>query len=204
MSAAVRILDSAHAREARSLLYQAYLYEPTFAYLFESARPGYERRLRATVRALVSQHFAQQQPAIGLLLEDRLIAVALIAPPQRRLAITESWLWRLRMLLYAGLGSTRRYIDYQRTLLASLPPGPFHVLPLIGVHPQYQGQQYGEQLLQAVHEWCVEDKQSQGLVIDTGNPHYLDYFREQGYEELGQIAIGPVLEHVFFHAATRE
>jgi hypothetical protein len=38
-------------------------------------------------------------PAIGLLVNDRLIGIALIAPPQRRLGITDSWAWRLRMVL---------------------------------------------------------------------------------------------------------
>lgn len=30
----VHMLDSGYSREARSLLYQAYLHEPTFSYLF--------------------------------------------------------------------------------------------------------------------------------------------------------------------------
>src|SRR3546814_1977342 len=94
MSAEVRTLDSGYDRETRSLLYHAYRHEPTFAYLFEADRPGYQQRVRATVRELVNQHFLQQQPALGLLLDDRLIAVALIAPPQRRLDVTESWAWR--------------------------------------------------------------------------------------------------------------
>lgn len=62
--------------EARSLLYNAYRHEPTFAYIFEAQRPGYERRLRVMVREWVRQHFYLQLPAIGLLVEDRLIAMA--------------------------------------------------------------------------------------------------------------------------------
>ena len=81
MTAEVRMLDSGYAREIRSLLYNAYRHEPTFAYLFEADRPGYEQRVRATVRELVNQHLLQDQPALGLLLDDRLIAAALIAPP---------------------------------------------------------------------------------------------------------------------------
>ncbi len=33
----------------------------------------------------VQQHFAEDLPAIGLLIDDRLIGMALIAPPQRRM-----------------------------------------------------------------------------------------------------------------------
>ncbi|GAB6387728.1 GNAT family N-acetyltransferase [Stutzerimonas marianensis] len=199
----VRMLDSGYAREARSLLYHAYRHEPTFAYLFESDRPGYEHRVRATVRELVNQHLTQEQPALGLLLDDRLIAVALIAPPQRRLDVTESWVWRMRMLLTAGFRCTRRYLDYHATVLGCLPPGTYHLLPLMAVHPQFQGQHYGEQLLEALHNWCAQDSTSHGLMIDTGNPRYLRFYERQGYQNVGQVAIGPVVEHVFFHPAPR-
>ena len=201
MPAEVRLLDSGYAREARSLLYNAYRHEPTFAYLFEADRPGYDQRVRATVRELVNQHLLQDQPALGLLLDDRLIALALIAPPQRRLDVTESWAWRMRMLLTAGFRCTRRYLDYHAAVLGCLPPGAFHVLPLMGVHPKFQGQHYGEQLLEALHNWCAADTASQGLVIDTGNARYLNFYERQGYEDIGQVAIGRVVEHVFFPPA---
>lgn len=197
--AEVRMLDSGYVREARSLLYHAYRHEPTFSYLLESERAGFDQRVRATVRELVNQHFAEEQPAIGLLVDDRLVGIALIAPPQRRLGITESWSWRMRMLLTAGFRCTRRYLDYHEAVQACLPPGPFHMLPLLGIHPEFQGQHLGEQLLQALHNWCAEDDSSQGVVLDTGNPHYLEFYRRLGYEEVGEVAVGPIIEHVLFH-----
>ncbi|WP_263145751.1 GNAT family N-acetyltransferase [Pseudomonas sp. RIT-PI-AD] len=201
--AQVRMLDSGYSREARSLLYHAYRHEPTFAYLFEADRPGYDQRVRATVRELVHQHFSEDLPGIGLLIDDRLVGLALIAPPQRRLDITESWFWRLRMLLSTGFRCTKRYLAYHDAVLACLPPGPYHILPLLGVHPQFQGQRLGEQLLEALHAWCAEDAGSQGVVIDTGNARYLEFYKRQGYEEIGEVAIGPIREHVFFHPAPR-
>jgi GNAT superfamily N-acetyltransferase len=197
--AEVRMLDSGYAREARSLLYHAYRHDPTFAYLFEAERPGFDQRVRATVRELVQQHFSEDLPAIGLLIDDRLIGMALIAPPQRRMDITESWGWRMRMLLTTGFRCTKRYLDYHEAVLACLPPGPYHVLPLLGVHPEYRGQHLGEQLLEALHNWCAEDASSQGVVLDTGNAHYLNFYTRQGYEKVGEVAIGPIIEHVFFH-----
>lgn len=55
----IRLLDSGYSREARSLLYQAYRHEPTFRFLFNAERSGYEQRVRATVRELVKQHFCR-------------------------------------------------------------------------------------------------------------------------------------------------
>ncbi|MCQ3029464.1 GNAT family N-acetyltransferase [Pseudomonas syringae] len=197
--AEVRQLDSGYSRETRTLLYEAYRHEPSFAYLFNAERSGFEQRVRATVKALVKQHFLQQLPAIGLFINDRLVGAALIAPPQRRLGITESWAWRLRMVLSAGFNCTRRYLEYYNAVLACLPSESVHVLPLLGIHPEFQSEQLGEQLLQAVHNWCAEDENSQGIVLDTGNARYLEFFKRQGYEEIGEVAVGPVLEHVFFH-----
>jgi len=200
ITAQIHLLDGGYSREARSLLYQAYRHEPTFAYLFEAERPGYEQRVRATVRERVKQHFLEDLPAIGLLVNDRLIGIALIAPPQRRLDITESWVWRMRMVLSTGFRCTRRYLEYQQAVLACLPSNSVHVLPLLGIHPQFQGQHYGEQLLMAVHNWCAEDPHSQGVVLDTGNPRYLEFYKRQGYEEIGEVAVGAIREHVFYHA----
>ncbi|CAM3079247.1 GNAT family N-acetyltransferase [Pseudomonas floridensis] len=199
----IRQLDSGYSRETRSLLFQAYRRDPTFAYLFNDKRSGYENRIRETIRQLVKQHFLQNQPALGLFMADRLVGVALIAPPQRRLGITESWAWRLRMVVGTGLSCTQRYLAYYNAVLACVPSETVHVLPLIGLDPEFQGQKTGqdlsEQLLQALHDWCSEDEHSQGIVLDTGNPRYLEFYKRQGYEEIGEIAVGPVREHVFFH-----
>jgi len=155
--------------------------------------------LRVMVREWVRQHFYLQLPAIGLLLDDRLIALALIVPPQRRLGVADSWAWRLRMLLGTGQRCTRRYMEYQAALMSCLPTDQVHMLPLLGVHPQFRGQHYGEQLLQAVHDWCAEDPNTQGVVLDSGNEHYLAFYQRQGYEEIGEVAVGPIRERVFFH-----
>ena len=199
----IRQLDSGYARETRALLFRAYRIDPTFAYVFNSQRSGCENRIRETIRQLVKQHFLQNQPGMGLFIDDRLVGVALIAPPQRRLGITESWAWRLRMVVGTGLSCTQRYLAYYNAVLACVPSETVHVLPLIGLEPEFQGQKTGqelsEQLLQALHDWCSEDENSEGIVLDTGNPRYLEFYKRQGYQEIGEIVVGPVREHVFFH-----
>ncbi|BAP44999.1 GNAT family N-acetyltransferase [Pseudomonas sp. 21LCFQ02] len=203
----IRQLDSGYSRETRNLLFQAYRNDPNFSYVFNAQRAGYEQRVKATVRELVKQHFLQDLPALGLFVEDRLAGVALIAPPQRRLGVTESWAWRLRMVLSTGLSCTQRYLDYYNAVLACLPTQAVHVLPLVGLDPAYQGQVLGqrlsERLLQALHDWCAVDEHSRGVVLDTGNPRYLEFYKQQGYEQIGEVAVGPIREHVFFHPSPR-
>src|SRR5690606_4028606 len=129
--ASVCVLDRGYGPEASSLLYHAYRDDPTFKYLFEADRPGYHHRLRATIRELMRQHTGEQRPAWGLTRADRLTGVALSAPPQRRREVTESWPWRLRMLLTAGSRSTRRYRGYHEAVMACVPADAFHLFPLL-------------------------------------------------------------------------
>ena len=56
-----------------------------------------------------------------------------------------------------------------------------------------------EQLLAAVQRWCAEDSASQGLVLDTGNARYLDFYQRHGYREIGEVTLGAVREHVLLH-----
>lgn len=195
----VRLLDHAFSAEVRSLLYHAYRYEPTFAYLFESNRAGFDHRVRATIREIVNQHFGQERPAIGLLVDDRLVAVALIAEPQRRLEVTESWNWRLRMVLTAGFACTKRYLEYDRAIKSVVPEGAYHLLPLLGVHPTFQNQHLAERLLRELHQWCSEQTVSKGIVLNTSDSRYEHYYQRLGYQELGEVAVGPLIEKVFFH-----
>lgn len=197
--ASVCLLDSSYGAEAASLLYRAYRNGATFRWLMDSGRPGYEHRLRTTLRELLRNHIAEQRPALGLVQNDRLIGIALVSPPERRLEVTESWGWRWRMLLSAGRRATRRYLDFHAAVMACVPPGPHHLLPLFGVLPEYQGQGYGEQLLAALHDWCAQDPTSHGIVLDTGNHRYMAFYRRNGYQEIGEVHLGPVREHVFFH-----
>lgn len=198
-TADIRSLDKGYSREIRALLFQAYRHDATFAWVFEADREGYEQRVLATVRQRVKQHFLQDLPALGLLLDDRLVGVALIAPPQRRLGVTESWAWRMRMVIDTGLDCTLRYLQYHESVMACVPTEAVHVLPMLGLHTDFEGAHFAGQLLGAVHDWCAEDEHSQGVVLDTGNPHYLDFYQRHGYQQIGEIAVGPVLEYVFMH-----
>lgn len=193
------LLDSSYGPEAASLLFRAYRQDPAFRWLMDADRPGYDHRLRSTLRELLRNHIAEQRPAMGLVQNDRLIGIALVAPPERRLEVTESWGWRLRMLLSAGRRATRRYLEFHDAVIACVPPGPHHLLPLLGVLPEYQGRRYGERLLQALHDWCAQGNHSRGIVLDTANRDYLGFCQRNGYREIGEVFIGPLKEHVFFH-----
>jgi len=193
-------LDPGALGEAKSLLYNAYRHEPTFQYLFDAARPGYDQRVRATIREGIELHFANQQDAIGLVSEGALVAVAFISRPELRMNLADQLNWRVRMILTAGLSSTRRYIEYHRQVTECLPSDVHHHLPLLGVHPQHQSRGYGRQLMLAVEKICRESPRSAGIGLDTGNSRYLKFYESLGYRKVGEVKLGKVSENVLFKA----
>lgn len=198
MSATVVRLDASARNEAISILVNAYCGEPTFQYLFNHRKPGYQQRVRATVRELIDLYFELNQEAIGILVDDTLVAVAFIGEPELRLNLGDQISWRIRMVLTAGFASTRRYIDYHERIKAMLPQPQAHQLPLMGVNPSYQNRGYGRQLLKSVEALCAENPRGSGLVLDTGNSRYLPFYESEGFRSIGTIRLGDFEDHILF------
>lgn len=191
-------LDETARNEARSILFHAYREDPTFQYLFDHRRPGYDQRVRATVRELIDLYLELNQDAIGVMKADTLIAVAFVGDPELRMNLAEQLSWRIRMVLTAGFASTRRYLDYHQKIRDLLPHPQAHQLPLMGVNPKYQNQGYGRVLLKAVERLCEENPRGSGLVLDTGNSRYLPFYESEGFKSLGKIRLGDFEDHVLF------
>lgn len=195
-------LDEDARNEAKSILFHAYLHEPTFQYLFDHRRPGYEQRVRATLRELVDLYLELNQESVGVMVDDTLVAVAFIGEPELRLNLADQISWRIRMVLTAGFASTRRYLDYHEKIKQLLPQPLAHQLPLMGVNPKYQNRGYGRLLLSTVERLCAENPRGSGLVLDTGNSRYLPFYESEGFRSLGKIHLGDFEDHVLFREVT--
>ncbi len=191
-------LDASARNEAISILVHAYRDEATFRYLFNHRKPGYQQRVRATIRELIDLYFELNQEAIGILANDTLVAVAFIGEPELRLNLSDQISWRIRMVLTAGFASTRRYIDYHESIKSLLPQPQAHQLPLMGVNPNYQNKGYGRLLLKTVEALCAENPRGSGLVLDTGNSRYLPFYESEGFRSIGTIKLGDFEDHILY------
>ncbi|SFR44081.1 Acetyltransferase (GNAT) family protein [Marinobacter daqiaonensis] len=194
-------LDETAFNEAKSILYQAYRHEPTFQYLFDHRKPGYDKRVRATIRELLNLYFELNQDAVGVMADYTLVAVAFIGEPELRLNLAQQLSWRIRMVLTAGFASTRRYLDYHEKIRGMLPEEGTYQLPMMGVHPKYQNRGYGRLLLSSVEKLCSENPRGNGLVLDTGNSRYLPFYKSEGFRSLGTIRLGDYEDFVLFREA---
>ncbi|MBS3804171.1 MAG: GNAT family N-acetyltransferase [Oleiphilaceae bacterium] len=191
-------LDETAISEAKSILFQAYRHDPTFQYLFNSKRSGYDQRVRATIRELTNLYLELDQDAVGIMVKNTLVGAAFIGDPALRLDLANQFSWRVRMVLTAGFASTRRYLDYHKQIRAMLPDASAHQLPLMGVHPKYQNRGLGRLLLQTVEQLCADSPRGSGLVLDTGNSRYLHFYESMGFRSLGKIQLGDQEDHILF------
>ncbi|MCX4029455.1 GNAT family N-acetyltransferase [Endozoicomonas sp. SM1973] len=191
-------IDENFSREARSMLYHAYLEEPSIRYLMDDSKPNYAQRVRALIRELIKVHFAENQPVIGVMRGERLAGFAFVSTPDHQVELFESLRWRWRLMLSVGLQAAERFINYRKEVAALLADKRFYRVPLVGINPKWQHQGYGRLLMEAVDSLCETDQDSEGVVLDTGNSRYLSFYSSLGYQELGKVTVGSVAETVLF------
>ncbi len=185
---------------AASLLYLAYYDDPLFVDIFNSEKEGYESRLRSAIREELNAFWLAKQPMVGLLDDERLVAVACLVNPNAELGPNRFWHWRLRMLLTAGYFSTKQMVEKETRIRERVPAENFHMLSLIGVHPDHQHNGLGHMLMRAIEGIMLEDYDSQGVGMFVTLPKCLSFFENGHYNLVEELKVGRIKGQLMFRA----
>ena len=185
---------------AASILYLAYYDDPLFVDIFNSEKEGYESRLRSAIREELNAFWLAKQPMIGLFDDERLVAVACMVNPNAELGPNRFWHWRLRMLLTAGYFSTKQMVEKETRVRERVPAEHFHMLSLIGVHPDHQHNGLGHMLMSAIEGVMLEDINSQGVGMFVTLPKCLSFFKNGHYDLVEEIEVGRIKGHLMFRS----
>ncbi len=183
---------------AASILYLAYHDDPLFVEIFQSEKEGYESRLRSAIREELNAFWRSKQPMIGLFDGDRLLAVACIMKPDSDLGPSRFWHWRLKMLLTAGYFGTKQMVEKETIVREHVPAQYFHMLSLIGVHPDQQAHGLGHVLMSAIEGIMLEDPKSEGVGMFVTLPQYLSFFENAHYTLVKHLDVGQIQGHLMF------
>lgn len=183
---------------AASILYLAYHDDPLFVDIFQSEKEGYEFRLRCAIREELNAFWLAKQPMVGLFDADRLIAVACLVNPDAELGPNRFWHWRLKMLLTAGYLGTKQMVEKETKVRARIPAEYFHMLSLIGVHPDQQHNGLGHVLMSAIQGIMLEDPNSQGVAMYVTLPKCLPFFENGHYNLVEELEVGSIKGHLMF------
>lgn len=177
-------LNHSMKRRIYTLLYHSYMDEPSFQYILDSNKFGYEQRVRATIRELVNIHFNKEGVVLGVLdkANDVICGVALLIDNKVDLDISSNLIWRLKMYLTTGFKATNNFIDFQNRIRRVIPNEHYKVITLLSIDNHYRHQGLGSRLIQSIHDYCEKDTDCMGIYLDSSNPKYENFYQNMGYK----------------------
>ncbi len=193
-----QLLTPDELKLASYLLYQSYYDDPVFMDIFQSEKSDYEQRLRAAIREELSVFWQEEQPVIGIFVEQQLLGVACVTEPDSKLSGDRFWHWRLKMLLTAGYVSTKQLLDKEQRIHAAMPVQHYHMLAFIAISPQYQHLGLGHYLMHAVDSIVEKNPASQGIGVFVTLDKNKAFFSADHYQQVTELNFSKVKGSLMF------
>lgn len=194
----VEVLNAEQLKLAASILYTAYHDDPLFMQIFRATETDYEKRLRSAIREDLAAFWQAGQPILGLLQGEQLLGVACITTPASDLSGDRFWHWRLKMLLTAGLLSTRQMLEKEQKIHAAMPAKRYHMLAFLARNPSYHHPAAMRTFLQAIDHWVDEDSGSEGIGVFVTLDKYLPLFQQHEYQQVARLEFQTVAGTLLF------
>ena len=179
-------LDESAAGEAVDLLVLAFERDPAYRYFCSAERSGYRRRLRVVFRSGRALQRSSGQPVLGILAGHRLAGLAMIQEPGTSVSIWAQLSWLLKIALLTGPRVPWRIVRDMRIAERARPVESHFYLPLLAVHPDFQGSGCGRVLLEALQSLSERHSTSRGVCLETENPDNVPFYEHLGYRVIAR------------------
>jgi len=180
----VEVLNAEQLKLAASILYMAYHDDPLFMQIFRFEQADYDKRLRSAIREDLAAFWDAGQPILGLMHGEQLLGVACLTTPSSALSGDRFWHWRLKMLLTAGLLSTRQMLEKEQKIHAAIPAERYHMLAFLARNPAYHQPAAMRTFLQAIDHWVDLEPESEGIGVFVTLDKYLPLFHQDDYQKV--------------------
>ncbi|MBU1436781.1 MAG: GNAT family N-acetyltransferase [Gammaproteobacteria bacterium] len=200
LSLTVEVLNAEQLKLAASILYMAYHDDPLLMQIFRSEQTDYEKRLRSAIREDLAAFWDAGQPLLGLMQGDQLLGVACITTPSSALSGDRFWHWRLKMLLTAGLLSTRQMLEKEQKIHAAMPAERYHMLAFLARNPAYHQPSAMRTFLQAIDHWVDMEPESEGIGVFVTLEKYLPLFHQDDYQKVCTLEFQTVSGTLLFRS----
>jgi hypothetical protein len=196
----VEVLNAEQLKLAASILYMAYHDDPLLMKIFRAEQTDYEKRLRSAIREDLAAFWDAGQPLLGLMQGEQLLGIACITTPSSALSGDRFWHWRLKMLLTAGLLSTRQMLEKEQKIHAAMPAERYHMLAFLARNPAYHHPSAMRTFLQAIDHWVDLEPESQGIGVFVTLDKYLSLFHQDDYQKVCTLEFQTVSGTLLFRS----
>ena len=165
---------------------------PVMRFVLGDSAPDYKRRLDLLNRLFVMGRALRDEPLIGIVHEDGLIAAATMSYPEKQGNIPSAFA-DLRELVWSELGAEPRS-RHERCVAAWEPLAidtPHLHLNMIGVRRSMHGTRLGRRLLDEVQEISRQTPGSHGVSLTTELSRNVELYQHMGYEVTGHVQVTP-------------
>ena len=184
----VDIIDISQERldEAADVLARAFADYPLMHFFFADSGATYTQQVWEALRITCEVRLVLGEPVKGIVNGDRLMAVACIDNPEKKL-----WPASLEQAYAAferriGARAAERLEKYGELTAGYRLDQPHFYLVALGVHPDVQGKGYGRALLDMVHGMSEAHPLSTGVALDTETPTNVPLYEHCGYHVTAQ------------------
>jgi len=179
-------VEESHAEEAIGLLVLAFERDPAYRYFCNAERSGYRRRLDIVFRSGRALQRSSGQPVLGILSGQRLAGLAMIQEPGASVSVWPQLCWLLKIALFTGPRVPWRILQDIRIAERARPAEPHFYLPILAVHPDFQGSGCGRALLGALQSRSERHPCSEGVCLETENPNNVPFYEHIGYRVIAR------------------
>ena len=175
--------------EAVRVLVDAFAADSLMDFLFYSHPQGVATGAHSFFSILLRARIALRMPTILCRQGNRIAGVAMgynTDPPTWPENFNDEW----RTLAAQTPGFAKRLALYESIATSCVPPEPHYYLGVLGVHPNFQSQGVGKQLLDEVCRLSASDKRSTGVYLETASPASLKFYYRNDFVLRGQGEIG--------------
>jgi GNAT superfamily N-acetyltransferase len=179
-------LDESRGEEAVQLLALAFEPDPAYRYFCDGERPGYRRRLDQLFRSGRALQRSSGQPLLGISSGQRLAGLAMIQEPGADVSVWAQLRWLLKIALLTAPHVAWRIVRDMRIAERARPAEPHFYLPILAVHPDFQGGGCGRALLEVVQSRSERHPRSTGVCLETENPDNVPFYQHIGYRVIAR------------------
>ncbi|MCL4256129.1 MAG: GNAT family N-acetyltransferase [Anaerolineae bacterium] len=155
--------------------------DPGLQQICNHPKNGYESRLGVWFGAILKMQMANQQPVLGIKVNDMYVACAMLTTPHAKLQATTLLRWAWLVITQAGFRCFWQTMRHIMKIAPYQPKTGHYRLEFIAVHPDYQGKGYGRMLLDKIHQMSQADAHSQGVWLETTLPDNIGLYVHVGY-----------------------
>lgn len=185
-------LGQENVEDAVAVLCDAFADYPVMKFVLGDAADR-TSRTRRLIEFFTMARFLRDEPVVGVRLDGKLAAVALISfpgasrSPPRLDALRESVWGEL------GTDARARYNEFTATNEPFEVDVPHAHLNMIGVRHAFHGTGLGRHLMAEVHRIAITREPCEGVTLTTESPANVRFYERLGYREIGRATVSETL-----------